>query len=166
MARLLSVYPKAVLDGNTWRLFVKVSDDSTDVRNETGTTHEYTARANTPIRGSLSLLKVVFAVEVPDGTTNQAVEDAFATDTVRGVESTWSEWRATGEDVITRLGGAPSQKEFWEGCSKTETKQTRDDTDTFTVQRGWSVKRIHQHEGDNTNLDEEREIRPRGGRRG
>ncbi len=153
MARSLEVYPKATLDGSTWRLVVKVDDSRFEHLVPAGVT------AETP----LQLLKVVFDLTVEDSDTDQFVDDALFLDDIQpgpSVSTVWGNWQERAEGIITGLSPGYTEPDFWSAWTTGDTQAMRQDGQRALVSgpggigRGWTITFFHQHEGDGTNTDE------------
>ncbi len=153
MARNLEVYPKATLDGSTWRLVVKVDDSRFEHLVPAGVT------AETP----LQLLKVVFDLTVEDSDTDQFVDDALFLDDIQpgpSVSTVWGNWQERAEGIITGLSPGYTVEDFWAAWTMGDTQAVRNDAQRALVSgpggigRGWTITSFHQHEGDGTNTDE------------
>ena len=149
MARSLSVYPKATLDGSTWRLVVKVDGDRFNHVIPAGVT------AETP----LTLLKVVFDLTVEDTDTNADVDDALFVDDIKPGPSTatvFGNWQAIAEGIIAGLDPGYTVEDFWSAWTTGDTQSVRNDANRALVSgpggigRGWTITFVHQHEGDGT----------------
>jgi hypothetical protein len=149
VARSLSIYPKASLDGSTWKLVVKVGDSRFEHLVPAGIT------AETP----LQLLKVVFDLIVEDSDTDSDVDDALFVDDIKsgpGVETVWGNWQTRAEGIITGLDPGYTVDDFWAAWTMGDTQAVRNDANRALVSgpggigRGWTITSVHQHEGDGT----------------
>ena len=149
MARSLEVYPKAFLDGSTWRLMVKVGDSR----------FEHVVPAGVTADPSVQLLKVVFFVTVEDSDTDQDVDDALFLDDIQPGPSTvtvWGNWQERAEGIITGLSPGYTADDFWAAWTMGDTQAVRNDaqraltTGPGGIGRGWTITFFHQHEGDGT----------------
>ncbi len=156
MARLLHVYPKALIKGSLWTLTMKVYEPATKVNSRFVHTVPAGVTAETP----LMLLKLVFDVVVGDADTAQDVDDALFVDDIKPGQQTatvWGNWADRAEGIISGLASGYTVGDFWGDWSKQDTSKVRNDARKALVQqRGWTVPvgSIHQHEGDGTNTDE------------
>ena len=152
MARNLEVYPKAFLEGATWRLVVKVDGDRFNHVIPAGVT------AETP----LTLLKVVFGLTVEDSDTNADVDTALLADDIQPGPSTatvWGNWQTRAEEIITGLSPGYTAEDFWAAWTMGDTQAVRNDVNRALVAgpggigRGWTITAVHQHEGDGTVME-------------
>ena len=156
MARSLQVYPKATIDGSTWRVSGKVDEFAAG----TSSRFEHIVPAGVTAATPLLLLKIVFDLIVEDTDTDQDVDDALFVDDIRPgpiVESVWSRWQERAEGIITGLAPGYTNEDFQAAWSKDDTEAVRDDANRALVSpqgRGWTITSFHQHEGDGTNTDE------------
>ncbi len=149
MVRSVEVYPKAFLNGSTWRLTTGVGDSDFDHVIPAGVT------AETPVQ----LLKVVFGLTVEDSDTDQDVDDALFEDDIQpgpSVATVWGNWQATAEGIITGLDPGYTADDFTAAWTRGDTEGVRNDAHRALVSgpggigRGWIVTSVHQHEGDGT----------------
>ena len=149
MARNLEVYPKAFLEGSTWRLMVKVGDSR----------FEHLVPAGVTADPSVQLLKVVFFVTVEDTDTDQDVDDALFVDDIQpgpSVATVWGNWLVIAEGIITGLDPGYTAEDFWAAWTMGNTQAVRNDANRALVSgpggigRGWTITSFHQHEGDGT----------------
>ncbi len=147
MSRSLNVYPKATLDGSTWRLVVKVDGDR----------FNHVVPAGVTAETSLTLLKVVFDLTVEDTDTNADVDDALFVDDIQPGPSTatvWGNWQAIAEGIIAGLDPGYTVEDFWTAWTVGDTQAVRNDAQRALVSgpggigRGWTITFFHQHEGD------------------
>ena len=152
MARSVSVYPKAFLEGSTWRLVVKVGSSR----------FEHVVLAGVIAETHLQLLKLVFGLTVEDSDTDQDVDDALFVDDIQPGPSTatvWGNWQITAEGIITGLDPGYTVDDFWSAWTQGNTQAVRNDAQRALVSgpggigRGWTITGFHQHEGDNTVLE-------------
>ncbi len=149
MARSLSVYPKAILEGSTWTLIVKVD----------GSRFEHVVPAGVTAETPLQLLKVVFDLTVEDTDTDQDVDDALFVDDIQPGPSTatvWGNWQEVAEGIISGLSPGYTVDDFWAAWTMGDTQAVRNDANRALVSgpggigRGWTITGFHQHEGDRT----------------
>ena len=147
--RSVEVYPKAILEGSTWRPMVKVGDSRFEHAVPAGVT------AETPLR----LLKVVFDLTVEDSDIDQFVDDALFIDDIApgpGVETMWGNWQIRAEGIISGLDPGYTTEDFWAAWTMGDTQAVRQDAQRALVSgpggigRGWTITSVHQHEGDGT----------------
>jgi hypothetical protein len=156
MARNLHVYPKAVLDGSTWTLLVKVYEHATGVNSR----FLHSVPAGVTVTTPLHELKVSFDLVVADTDTDQDVDDALFIDDIKPgaqIGTVWSEWQGRAETIISGLAPGFTLIDYWSEWKKSDTAKTRNDARRALVtQRGWTIVAgsVHQHEGDGTNTDE------------
>ena len=149
MARNTEVYPKAFLEDSTWHLTTGVDDSDFDHVISAGVT------AETP----LQMLKVVFDLIVEDSDTDQDVDDALFLDDIQpgpGVATVWGNWQIIAEGIISGLSPGYTAEDFWAAWTMGDTQAVRNDANRALVAgpggigRGWTITRVHQHEGDGT----------------
>ena len=152
MARNLSVYPKATLEGSTWLLRVKVD----------GSRFEHLVPAGVTAEIPLQLLKVVFDLTVEDTDTDADVDDALFVDDIAPGPSTatvWGNWQLIAEGIISGLSPGYTDQDFWAAWTQGDTQAVRNDANRALVSgpggigRGWTITFVHQHEGDGTVLE-------------
>ncbi len=155
MARNLSVYPKAFLDGSTWHVTGKVDEAATGTRSR----FEHVVPAGVTAEVPLLLLKVVFDLTVEDSDTDQDVNDALFVDDIKpgpGVETVWGNWQVRAEGIISGLDPDYTVDDFWAAWTMGDTQAVRNDAQRALVSgpggigRGWTITFFHQHEGDGT----------------
>lgn len=157
MARTLQVYPKASIEGTTWTLTMKVSEDATGVNSR----FVETVAAGVTAERFLPLLKVVWDLVVDDTDTDQDVADSLFIDDIApgpSVATVWTNWQARSEGIISGLTTGYTVADFFSAWTKNDTKMVRNDARRAMVSssgRGWTIvtDSIHQHEGDGTNTD-------------
>ena len=158
MARNLSVYPKVILDGSTWRVSGRVDEFAAGTSSKF--LHEPLAgiTAETP----LQLLKIVFDLTVEDTDTDQDVDDALFVDDIQpgpSVATVWGNWSERAEGIITSLSPGYTEADFWSAWTEGDTQAMRQDANRALVSgpggigRGWTITFFHQHEGDGTVLE-------------
>ena len=149
MARSLSVYPKAILEGSTWTLIVKVD----------GSRFEHVVPAGVTAETPLQLLKVVFDLTVDDTDLDSDVDDALFVDDIKpgpGIETVWGNWQEVAEGIISGLSPGYTVDDFWAAWTMGDTQGVRNDANRALVScpggigRGWTITGFHQHEGDRT----------------
>ncbi len=156
MARSLHVYPKAVLEGSTWKYVLKVYEHATGVTSRFVHTEAAGVTAEIPLR----LLKLSFDLVVADTDTDQDVDDALYVDDIKpgsGVETVWGNWKDLAESIISGLSPGYTVYDFWSEWAPNDTNEVRSDARRALItQRGWTVDvgSVHQHEGDGTVTDE------------
>ncbi len=152
MVRSVQVYPKAFLDGSTWRLVVKVD----------GSRFEHLIPAGVTAETPLQLLKLVFELTVEDSDTDQDVDDALFLDDIQPGPSTatvWGNWQTRAEGIISGLDPGYTVNDFWVVWTGGDTQAVRNDANRALVAgpggigRGWTITFFHQHEGDGTVLE-------------
>jgi hypothetical protein len=152
VARNLHIYPKAVLDGSTWTLIVKVYEPATRITSRFKHLEAAGVTANEPTR----LLKVAWDMVVADTDTDQDVDDALYVDDIRPgpqVETVWGNWRDEAESIIGGLAGGWTQVDFEAGWTSQATNGMRQDARRALItQRGWTIVAgsVQQTEGDGT----------------
>lgn len=158
MARFLEVYPKAILDGSTWELVVKVHDQTTG----TSTRIVHTEPAGVTSTEPLTLLKLVLNLETEDTATDQDVADALLVDDIKPggqTETVWERWRNIAEGIIDGLRVGFTREEFQAAWGPNSTNQIRNGARFALIDgpgpigRGWTILAIHQHEGDGSVLE-------------
>ncbi len=153
--RSVHCYPKAQLAGDQWILTVKVTDRDTGEAIRPVHTETAGVVAEIPV----SLLKIVWDMQIDDGNDLQFVVDALLSDDIQPggqFETVWGNWRDIAEGILAGLTSPYTNIDFREGWSKPNTNSMRQDANRALVtQRGWliDVGSIHQHEGDETNTD-------------
>ena len=155
MARLLHVYPKAVIDGSFWSLHVKVYDQTTHVNSRFVHVIPAGVTAELPMR----LLKLSYDLTVADTDTDQDVDDAHFVDTASGGptngDTLWETWQALAESRIAGLTTGYTQADFFAAWTQQNTARVRTAARRILINgRGWTVSSVHQHEGDGTVTDE------------
>ena len=152
MARTLQVYPKASITDSTWTLLMKVSEPAIGAASRI----VETVAAGLTVERQLPLLKLVFDLVVADTDTDQDVADALFVDDIKpggGVETVWSNWQDRAEGIISGLATGYTVDDFWAGWTVGDTQAVRNDANRALVSgpggigRGWTVTRVHQHEG-------------------
>ncbi len=146
MARNVEVYPKAFLDGSTWRAMVKVGDSR----------FEHLVPAGVTADPAVQLLKVVLFVTVEDSDTDQDVDNALFVDDIHPApgttETVAGSWIARAEGIISGLDPGYTFDDFWAGWTQGDTMAVRQDVQrAFETGpaggRGWTITGFHQHEG-------------------
>ena len=160
MARTLHVYPKASIEGSTWTLLMKVSEQATGIQSR----FTETVAAGVTAERFLPLLKVVWDLIVADTDVDQDVADALFVDDIKAgpaTETVWGNWQTRAEGIITGLVTGYTVADFWAAWTMGDTQAVRNDTQRALVSgpggigRGWAIVAgsVHQHEGDGTNTD-------------
>lgn len=152
MARTLSVYPKASIEGSIWTLTMKVYESATKANSR----FTETVAAGLTAERFLPLLKVAWELVVDDSDTDQDVADSLFVDDIRPGETVWSRWQDRAEGIISGLTTGYTVADFWAAWSKKNTKDVRNDTQQAMItQRGWSIVAgsVHQHEGNGISKD-------------
>jgi hypothetical protein len=155
VARTFHVYPKAVLEGSTWTLIVKVHEPST----RTNSQFVHAVAAGVTVANPLRELKISFDLTTGDTDTPQDIDDALFVDDIQPgpqVETVWSNWQERAEAILGGLTD-PTLADYWAEWSQQDTAKTRSDArKALITQRGWTIDAgsVHQHEGDGTNTDE------------
>ncbi len=154
MVRNLSVYPKAFLDGSTWRVSGKVDEFAAG----TSSRFEHLVPAGVTAEIPLQLLKVVFDLTVEDTDTDQDVDDALFVDDIHPspgqTETVWGNWQTRAEEIITGLDPGYTELDFFAAWTQGDTQAMRQDTQRALesgpggIGRGWTITFFHQHEGD------------------
>ena len=158
MARNLQVYPKATIDGSTWRVSGRVDEFAAG----TSTRFEHIVPAGVTAATPLLLLKIVFDLTVEDTDTDQDVNDALFLDDIAPGPSTatvWSNWQVRAEGIISGLSPSYTEADFWAAWTEGDTQAMRQDAQRALVSgpggigRGWTITFFHQHEGDGAVLE-------------
>ncbi len=158
MARTLSVYPKASIDGSVWTLLMKVYEPATGVQSRLFET----VAAGLTVERPLPLLKAVFDLIVADLDTDQGVADSLFVDDIRPgpqSETVWGNWQTRAEGIIAGLTSGYTVADFWAAWTGGDTQAVRNDVQRALVSgpggigRGWTITGFHQHEGDGTVTD-------------
>lgn len=145
--RSVEVYPKAFLDGSTWRAVFKIG----------GSRFEHVVPAGVTADPPVQLLKVVFLVTVEDTDLDSDVDDALFVDDIKpgnGVETVAGNWIARAEGIISGLDPGYTFDDFWAAWTQGDTQAVRQDvqrafeTGPGGIGRGWTITGFHQHEGD------------------
>ncbi len=155
MARNLSIYPKATIQGSAWTVMVKVHDT------DTGTISRFEHEIPSGVAATADLLelKLVLGLTVDDADTDQDVDDALFVDDIRpgpSVVTVWESWQARAESILATLTTPYTQTDYWAAWTNGDTQATRNDMNRALVSgpggigRGWTVTSVHQHEGDGT----------------
>ena len=154
MARTVHVYPKAIIDGSTWTLFLDVSEGGVQEDEPT-----FTAPAGLVATSELRLLKVSFDLILDDTDTAQDVLTALTVDDIQpGPQTltTWEDWQDSAEGIIAGLTSPYDESDFWAAWTGGDTQAMRNSANRALVSgpggigRGWTVLNVHQHEGDGT----------------
>ena len=156
MTRQLHVYPKVILEGSTWTLYLDVSEGGVK---EADLTFDLPAGVSSAF--PLVLLKVNFDIMVGDTDTAQDVMDALTVDDIKPgpqTETVASNWVERAEDDINGLPPGFTAADFRAAQSKQDTSAMRGDARKAMGDRGWTeapdaVGAVHQHEGDGTSVD-------------
>ena len=157
MVRNLHVYPKVILDGSTWTLYLDVSEDGVKEADL-----EFSLLAGVTTTFPLVLLKVSFDVIVGDTDTAQDVMDALTVDDIKPGPQTATvatNWVERAEADINGLSPGFTAEDFKAAQSKQDSSKMRADATKAMGDRGWvenpdSVGSVHQHEGDGSNTGE------------
>ncbi len=148
MTRLFKVYPQAALTGSLWRYQASIFEPATGI-----TEHfDRTILAGVTAAVPLLVLKFVFDIEVADTDDATDIDDAlFVDDIAPGpqTETVWEAWQTLAESIITSLDPEYTLNDYWLTWTKPNTAKIRNDARRALVtQRGWSILKVHQHEGD------------------
>ncbi len=149
MARLFKVYPQAGLEGSVWRYQASIFEPATGV-----TEHfDHTIAAGVTAVIPLTVLKFVFDIEVADSDDASDIDIALFKDDIdpspQNDETVWEAWQALAENIIASLSPGYTLNDYWLAWTKPNTAKVRNDARRALVtQRGWSIVKAHQHEGD------------------
>ncbi len=157
MARILHVYPKVILEGSLWTLYLDVSEGGVKEADLT-----FSLPAGVSSAFPLVLLKVNFDLVVGDADTAQDVLNALTIDDIKAgqqIETVATNWIERAEIAINGLPLGFTAVDFQAAQSKQDTSKMRGDARKAMGDRGWTeapdaVGSVHQHEGDGSNTDE------------
>ena len=150
MAHLYEIYPKLVLEQDTWVIVLKIHNIDT----QTSQKFVRTVAAGITIPITVPVLKIVVIAEGPDNTPLSVIAAAIRDDVIDTGKTAIAEWIDYAETQFTTVVDVgPTRQDYWDTLPPTATATIRQWLRKAVVDNhSWPIIHWHQHEYDGETL--------------